>query len=258
MAFAQTAVLAQTAASPMPGSAPSGGYAKGVQLVQRIDDGLFGVDPLSLIPVGSRFVSGIQLRVSAGAPITPPHYSHFLADCEWPMRLATLSRAATPFDLTAQGASMRARAAAANAALAGHPAAVAVNFLPLATLDASRAVAEFACTSSQRPAQAAQIAQSLFAHGGPADLRSALCDLRPDGASATREDVEVRFSDSEKVVAVDKQWLSSGKVSDTEISFGSGAARWTIDRATAEATLIGNNGRVMFAGSCVAGPPPQR
>jgi hypothetical protein len=83
-----------------------------------------------------------------------------------------------------------------------------------------------------------------------------MCDLRPDGASVTREDVEVRFSDSEKVVSVNKQWLSSGQVTGAEISFGSGAARWRIDRNSAEASLVNSAGRVIFAGSCVTGKPP--
>ena len=87
-------------------------------------------------------------------------------------------------------------------------------------------------------------------------MRSAMCDLRPDGASVTREDVEVRFSDSEKVVSVNRQWLSSGRVTDAEISFGRGNARWRINRNTAEASLVDNNDKVVFVGSCVAGTKP--
>ena len=80
--------------------------------------------------------------------------------------------------------------------------------------------------------------------------------MQPDGASVTREDVTVRFSDSEKVVAVNQQWLHSGRVTDTEISFGSGTARWRIDRLTAEANLVDAAGRVIFSGSCVAQQKP--
>jgi ssRNA-specific RNase YbeY (16S rRNA maturation enzyme) len=81
-----------------------------------------------------------------------------------------------------------------------------------------------------------------------------LCDLRPDGAYVAREDVTVRFSDSEKVVAVNNQWLTSGQVTDAEISFGSGTAKWRIDRNSAEAYLIDASGKLLFAGSCVAKP----
>ena len=87
-------------------------------------------------------------------------------------------------------------------------------------------------------------------------MRAALCDLQPDGASAVREDVSVRFSDSERVVSVNNQWMSSGSVTDTEISFGRGAARWRIDRATAEASLVSSSGKLIFMGSCVAATKP--
>ena len=210
------------------------GPAKGVQLVQRIDDVLVGVDPISLAVIDNRYVTGVAVRVNvnvAGAlPAAPLAYSHFLADCHSPMRFAVVSTAATPFDLTPQGSSFRARYDAARAALVGSA------FAPVGMLDGSRAVATFACKASLSPSGATQIARDLFQQGGPADMRSALCDLRPDGALETREDVEVRFSDSEKVVAVQQQWMSTGKVTDTEISFGSGPARWRIDRNTAEAT----------------------
>ena len=96
--------------------------------------------------------------------------------------------------------------------------------------------------------------KALFEAGGPPDVRTALCDLQPDGAFVTREDVEVRFSDSEKVVAVANQWLTSGRVTDTEISFGSGGSRWRIDRNTADASLIGGDGKILFMGSCIAKP----
>jgi hypothetical protein len=66
----------------------------------------------------------------------------------------------------------------------------------------------------------------------------------------------VRFSDSEKVVAVRQQWMSTGKVTDAEISFGSGPLRWRIDRNAAEASLVTPEGKIIFVGSCVAGPSP--
>ena len=225
------------------------GGAQGVQLVQRIDDVLYGVDPISLAIVDRRHVSGVLVRVNATRPSPALGYSHFLADCGIPMRLAILASAGSPLDLTPQGASARARIEAATAALGSDKLA------RVKMLDGSRSVAEFACHTTQRPARAAQIAKELFEQGGPSDMRSALCDLQPDGGFVTREDVEVRFSDSEKVLAVNKQWLTSGAVTDAEISFGRGGARWRINRDTAEASLVNAAGKVIFAGSCVAVPP---
>ena len=230
------------------GSATSNaaGSGKGVQLVQRVDDVLYGVDPISLAILSNRYVSGVLVRVNASQPSPVLGYSHFLADCQSPLRFAVVSSAQSPVDLTPQGSSARARYDAANAAVEG------AAFSKAGMLDGSRSVAEFACSSTQRPARTAQIAKELFEKGGPADTRTALCDLQPDGAAQTREDVEVRFSDSEKVVAVNKQWLSSGRVTDAEISFGSGGARWRIDRNTAEASLVRPGGKASFVGSCVA------
>ena len=222
------------------------GSGKGVQLVQRVDDVLYGVDPISLAILSNRYVSGVLVRVNANQPSPVLGYSHFVADCQSPLRFAVVSSAQSPVDLTPQGSSSRARYDAAKAAVDG------VTFSKVGMLDGSRSVAEFACNSTQRPARTAQIAKELFEKGGPGDMRTALCDLQPDGTAQTREDVEVRFSDSEKVVVVNKQWLSSGRVTDGEISFGGGGARWRIDRNTAEASLVRPGGKVSFVGSCVA------
>ena len=222
------------------------GSGKGVQLVQRVDDVLYGVDPISLAILSNRYVSGVLVRVNANQPSPVLGYSHFVADCQSPLQFAVVSSAQSPVDLTPQGSSSRARYDAAKAAVDG------VTFSKVGMLDGSRSVAEFACNSTQRPARTAQIAKELFEKGGPGDMRTALCDLQPDGTAQTREDVEVRFSDSEKVVMVNKQWLSSGRVTDGEISFGGGGARWRIDRNTAEASLVRPGGKVSFVGSCVA------
>ena len=222
------------------------GSGKGVQLVQRVDDVLYGVDPISLAILSNRYVSGVLVRVNANQPSPVLGYSHFVADCQSPLQFAVVSSAQSPVDLTPQGSSSRARYDAAKAAVDG------VTFSKVGMLDGSRSVAEFACNSTQRPARTAQIAKELFEKGGPGDMRTALCDLQPDGTAQTREDVEVRFSDSEKVVVVNKQWLSSGRVTDGEISFGGGGARWRIDRNTAEASLVRPGGKVSFVGSCVA------
>lgn len=246
-------------------AAPTG---KAPLLLQRINDTLYGVDMLSLAVVDRHHVSGILVRVNAARPHPALDYSHFVVDCRGQMHVAQIASAASPLDLTLTGASARARLLAAtqfiqaaltpaeNTAAAPDGAGTAAppfkpQFKPLATLDGSRALAEFTCAAMQRPAQAAPLAKDVYDNGGPRDLRTALCDLQPDGASVTREDVSVRFSDSEKVVAVNQQWLTSGRVTDNEISFGSGSARWRIDRTTAEANLVDANGKVLFAGSCV-------
>jgi hypothetical protein len=231
------------AAQNLPAPAPSG---KGVQLVQRIDDVLVGVDPISLAIIDRQHVSGIAVRVSPNLPGAVQDYRHFVADCQSPLRLVVLNSAPLPMELTPQGASARARVAQAQAVLK------TAAFANVTMLDGSRAMAEFACQTTARPAQAAQIAKELFEAGGPPDVRTALCDLQPDGAFVTREDVQVRFSDAEKVVAVANQWLSSGQVTQAEISFGSGGSRWRIDRNTAEASLIGGDGKLLFMGSCIA------
>ena len=251
--------LASLVAAAQTGSGPGGapvnhnptgnteyGYAVGLQLVQRVDDVLFGVDPISLAPLGNRHVSGVLVRVNASRPSPVLGYSHFVADCKKPLRMAIVATAQSPLDLAPQGSSARARYSAATTVVE------AGVFSKANMLDGSWSVAEFACDSTQRPARASQIARELFERGGPGDMRTALCDLQTDGDLQTRQDVEVRFSDSEKVVAVNKQWLSSGRVTDTEISFGSGPARWRIDRAAAEASLVQSGGKVMFVGSCVA------
>ena len=232
------------------GALAQSGPGKAVLLVQRIDDVLYGVDPISLAPVDRHHVSGVLVRVNANQPSPALGYSHFVADCRLPLHFAILSTATSPLDLTPQGASARARRAAASSALAS------AVFVKTHMLDASRTTAEFACASAQLPQRAVQIARDLFENGGPADMRLALCDLQPNGATLIREDVKVRFSDSEKVVAVNNQWMGTGTVTDAEISFGSGPVRWRIDRNTAEASLVSSSGKVIFMGSCMAATKP--
>jgi hypothetical protein len=249
--------------STAAGVAAQPASGKGPLLLQRIDDVLYGVDPISLAVVDRHHVSGILVRVNANQPSPPLGYSHFVADCQGKYRVAILSTSQSPMDLTAQGASARARVQAAMALVsspATPPAASGGGALPqfvaATMLDGTRALAEFTCAASQRPAQAKLVAKDVLENGGPGDLRTALCDLQPDGAFVTREDVTVRFSDSEKVVSVNNQWLTSGKVTDTDISFGSGTAKWRIDRVSAEAQLIDSTGKLLFAGSCVARQKP--
>ena len=251
--------VAQVLPGPAPLAAPKSGptgaaSGKGPLLLQRIDDVLYGVDPISLAIVDRHHVSGILVRVNASQPAAPLDYSHFVADCQGNMRVAKLAATASPMDLTAQGASARARVLAASAVVTA-TAEAPVKLATSSMLDGSRAFAEFACAASQRPAQAALLAKDVLENGGPHDLRTALCDLQPDGVFVTREDVTVRFSDSEKVVSVNNQWLSSGKVTNAEITFGSGSAKWRIDRNSAEANLVDSTGKVIFSGSCVAQRP---
>jgi hypothetical protein len=251
--------VAQT--TTRPGGMGSASTAQGVSgkgplLLQRIDDVLYGVDPISLAVVDRNHVSGIRVRVNANKPGPPLDYSHFVAACSLPMQVALLATSASPMDLTAQGASARARVQAASALVQPGSAEPLAKFVKANTLDGSRALAEFACAASQRPAQSALLARDVLENGGPWDLRTALCDLMPDGVFVTREDVTVRFSDSEKVVSVNNQWLSSATVTDSEITFGSGTAKWRIDRNLAEATLVDSAGKVVFAGSCVARQKP--
>ncbi len=227
---------------------PSG---KGPLLLQRIDDVLYGVDPISLAIVDNRYVSAILVRVNAAKPHSPLNYTHFVADCKGAGQVAFLAVSVSPMDLTPQGASFRARLQAVQAALSAPGGA---KFAKPAMLDGSRNMADFVCAASQRPSQAVALAKGILENSGPTDLRTALCDLQPDGVFVTREDVTVRFSDREKTVSVNNQWLTSGQVTPTEISFGSGTAKWRIDRASAEANLIDSTGRVIFAGSCVEKP----
>ena len=248
--YCKTAVAVLLIAASVDGFAQTASQAKSVLLVQRIDDVLYGVDPISLALVDSHHVSGVLVKVHADKPSPALSYTHFVADCRLPLRAALLATAASPLDLTPQGASARARLAAASASLSRGL------FVRTTMLDGSRSAAEFACATSQRPARAVQIAKDLFENGGPSDMRSALCDLQPNGANLTREDVLVRFSDAEKVVSVNHQWMSTGTVTDAEISFGSGPARWRIDRDTAEASLVTATGKVVFMGSCVASNKP--
>jgi hypothetical protein len=227
-------------------------FAKGPLLVQQIDQFLYGVDPLSVAVVDAGHVSAIGIRLPAGESRSDAaQYLHYVARCDGGLQWALLREAASPLDLTPQGASARARTNAIRSQWSS------LRFQPSNMRDASRSLAQFACAASSRPAQAAQIAKDILDNGGPWDMRTVLCDLQPDGAVVTREDVQVRFSDQEKVVAVNKQWFANAQVTDTEISFGNGSARWKIDRSTAEASLVDvATGKALFAGSCAAAPPP--
>ncbi len=240
-------LLLALACLALPGAAQTAS-GKGPLLLQRIDDVLYGVDPISLAVVDNRYISAILVRVNAGKPHPPLNYTHFVADCSGAGQVAWLAETSSPMDLTPQGASFRARLQAVQAALSAPGGA---KFSKPAVLDGSRSMADFVCAASQRPSQAVALAKDILENGGPKDLRTALCDLQPDGVFVTREDVTVRFSDKEKAVSVNNQWLTSGKVSEAEITFGSGTAKWRIDRMSAEANLIDSTGRVIFAGSCV-------
>ena len=146
--YRKTVIAVLLSASGLGALAQTSAQSKAVLLVQRIDDVLYGVDPISLALVDAHHVSGVLVRVSASLsvnvnanqpnqPSPPLSYTHFVADCRLPLRLATLATATSPLDLTPQGASARARLASANAALGGSA------FVKTKILDASRSTAEF-------------------------------------------------------------------------------------------------------------------
>ena len=70
---------------------------------------------------------------------------------------------------------------------------------------------------------------------------------------AVPQRVEVRFSPSQGVVAVNGQWLLSGVVGDRELLFGAGASEWRVDREALRARLVNDIGQVQYEGDCL--PP---
>ena len=80
-------------------------------------------------------------------------------------------------------------------------------------------------------------------------MQTVYCELQPDGSEETRPGVEVRFSESGNAVAVNRQWLSSGSVSPSEVSFGVNS-KWQIDRQALNVRRTGASGEMLFSGSC--------
>ena len=209
---------------------------RGYQLLQRVDDVLFGVDNLSLVILDRRYVAGTLVRINAKQPIPIRGTTDFVVDCQKPLRFA-----ARPAD-----AKLR--------ALPG-----ALEFSSANLLDGTWFAAEFACESTRAPGRASRLAKEMFERGGPPDMQTVYCELQPDGSEVARAGVEVRFSESANAVAVNRQWLSSGEVSPSEVKFGSNS-KWHIDRQALNVRRTAASGEMLFSGTCDRRAPgaPQR
>ena len=204
---------------------------RGFQLLQRVDDVLFGVDNLSLVIVDRRHVAGTLVRVNVLQPNPVRGSTEFVVDCQKPARFARLSGGTTRKVVISQ-----------------------LEFSPASLLDGSLMAAEFACESTRQPGRASRLARELYERGGPEDTQTVYCELQPDGSPQARAGVEVRFSESANAVAVNRQWLSSGAVSAGEVSFGTNS-KWHIDRQALNVRRTAPTGEMLFSGLCDRRPP---
>lgn len=199
---------------------------RGYLLLQRVDDVLFGVDTLSLVILDQRYVGGTLVRINLHQPHPVRGTTAFVADCQKPLRLAlrpaTSKGRAVPSQLEFSSARM---------------------------LDGTWVAAEFACESTRQPGRASRLARELFERGGPPDMQTVYCELQPDGSQETRAGVEVRFSEAANAVAVNRQWLSSGLVTASEVRFGSNSI-WHIDRQALDVRRTSAGGEMLFSGTC--------
>ena len=207
---------------------------RGYQLLQRVDDVLFGVDNLSLKILDRTHVAGTLLHINVLKPVPVRSRIEFVADCGTPMRLAIRS-----------------------GKLDAAPAIDKLEFAELSWLDGSWAAAEFACESTRQPGRAAQLARDMFERGGPPDVQTVYCDLQPDGSSELRKGVEVRYSASANAVSVNHQWLSSGSVTAEEVRFGANSV-WRINRKALDIRRSAPSGEMLFSGLCDRRAPVQR
>jgi len=207
---------------------------RGYQLLQRVDDVLFGVDNLSLQILDRTHVAGTLLHINVLKPYPVRSRVEFVAQCGNPMRLA-----------------MRTGDTGAPAALAS------MEFANVSWLDGTWAAAEFACESTRQPGRAAQLAREMYERGGPPDTQTVYCDLQPDGSTEVRKGVEVRFSPSANAVSVNRQWLSSGTVNAEEVRFGANST-WRIDRQALDIRRSAPGGEMLFSGLCDRRPPVRR
>ena len=205
---------------------------RGYQLLQRVDDVLFGMDNLSLVILDRRHVAGTLLRINVFQPSPVRGRTEFVADCQKPLRFAMVPAGAT-----------------------GRPPPETLDFAPAKVLDGSWFAAEFACEVTRQPARAARLARDLFERGGPEDMQTVYCELQPDGSEQARPGVEVRFTESADAVAVNRQWLSSGSVTPEEVRFGTNST-WHIDRQALHVRRTAPGGEMLFSGSCDRRPPP--
>ena len=222
--------------------------AKDFQMVQRIDDVLIGVDTITLELLGSRYVAGSYFLINLRKPSPIAGRAEFVADCQAPMRLATLNSSLPSASLSPDAPILppQRRAGAIDVA--------SLAFTPVHVLDGTWLAADFACQASSQPGRAVALARQSLEQGGPPDMQTLYCDLQVDAGKAVRRGVQVRFSDSEDAVAVNHQWLSSGYVTDAAVVFG-GVQKWVIDRKASEARLIGQTGKLLFTGACDRRPP---
>lgn len=208
---------------------------RGYQLLQRVDDVLFGVDNLALRILDRRHVTGTLLRINVQQPHPIRGSTRFVADCDKPHRFAEVP-----------------------ATMPGAPVLDRLEFAPVHLLDGTWAAVEFACEVTRQPARAARLARDLYERGGPPDMQTVYCDLQPDGSEQTRPGVEVNFSESANAVAVNRQWLSSGAVTSEEVRFGSKSV-WHVDRQGLHVRRMGPGGVMLFSGTCDRRrPPPPR
>jgi len=205
---------------------------RGYQLLQRVDDVLFGVDSLSLVILDRQHVAGSLVRVNVLQPNPVRGRTEFVAQCVRPLRFAAVP-----------------------GGFKGRPQPAQLEFSVAKILDGSWFAAEFACESTRQPARAALLAKELFERGGPGDTEIVYCELQPDGSSQTRPGVEVRYSEEFNAVAVNRQWLSSGLVSAEEVRFGS-IGTWHVDRKDLHVRKTVASGEMVFSGSCDRRPPP--
>jgi hypothetical protein len=220
--------------------------SKDMQIVQRIDDVLVGVDAVSLQILDRRYVSGTYFLINLHQPSPVSGNADFVADCQVPLRVATLESTLPSGSLKTETPPLQRRSGPLDTAQ--------LVFSPVHMLDGTWQVADFACRSSSQPGRARQIARQLLEQGGPPDMRTLYCDLRADGSTQVRRGVELRFSEQEDAVAVNRQWLSSGFVDDKEVVFGSGA-QWIVDRQASRARLVAPGGEVLYTGLCDSRPP---
>lgn len=203
----------------------------GYQLLQRVDDVLFGLDNISLVILDRRHVAGTLLRINVSQPSPVRGRTDFVVDCQKPLRFAMVPTGSQ-----------------------GPPRPENLEFAPAKILDGTWFAAEFACEVTRQPARAAQLARDLFERGGPDDTQTVYCELQPDGSEQARPGVEVRFTESADAVAVNRQWLSSGSVTAQEVRFGTNSI-WHVDRQALHVRRMAPGGEMLFSGSCDRRPP---
>jgi hypothetical protein len=225
-------------------SLPQGTSMRGFQMVQHVDDVLYGVDALALDIKENRYVRGTYVRVSVSQPSPILGVGRFVADCREPVRLAIVASSALTGKTNPDGTPEYKHVQAEKTGFDE------IEFFKGHVLDGTRLVAEFACRASQQPGRAAAIARELYEGGGPADMQTMRCDMRPEKGTETVRGVPIRFSESEQVVAVNNQWLSASEVKKDTVSFGSGAAEWRLNRQDRLVRLLSPKGDVIFFGNC--------